>query len=58
MKKEIIGIVVSTENYKGEWAFKTKEKSYDADVCCALDEILGFETKEGQKFKIVIEEIL
>lgn len=55
-KKNIEGVI----NYDGmcdTWSFETDSHSYDGMVCGAIDQLLGIETVEGEKFRITIEKI-
>ena len=54
MKKEIIGYV---GDYNDNWYFKTEEESYEANVPIVIDELLGINSKDGDKFKITIEKL-
>lgn len=54
VKNEIIG-TVRTDGYN--WYFETEEELYTADVPTALDELLGTDTEEGDKYRITIEKI-
>lgn len=53
MKKEIIGFVCE---YSDAWLFET-ETDYYYNVPVALDELLGVETQNGEKYKITIEKL-
>ena len=55
MKKEIIGYV---GDYNDNWHFKTEEESYGANASIVvIDEFLGIDSKDGDKFKITIEKL-
>lgn len=54
MKKEIIGYV---GEYSDNWCFETEEESYRANVPIVIDELLGIDSKDGDKFKITIENL-
>ena len=54
MKKEIIGYV---GEYSDNWCFKTEEESYISNVPIVIDELLGIDSKDGDKFKITIEKL-
>lgn len=54
MKKEIIGYV---GEYNDNWCFETDEESYSSNIPAAIDEFLGIESKDGDKFKITIEKL-
>lgn len=54
MKKEIIGCV---NYYSGNWSFETDEESYSFNIPSVIDELLGIESKDGDKFKITIEKL-
>lgn len=58
MKKRIIeGIVTCNNERNNDWSFETEEQSYSNNICSAIDEILDCETKDGEKFRIIIEKI-
>lgn len=54
MKSEIIG-AVRTDGHN--WYFETEEKLFSANVPTALDELIGTDSEEGDKYKITIEKI-
>lgn len=54
MKKEIIGYV---GEYNDGWVFENKKESYGANVVIAIDELLGVDSKDGDKFKITIKKL-
>lgn len=55
MKKEIIGYV---RKYNGYWFFENEEeKCYSAEVVAAIDELLGTDSRNENKFKITIEKL-
>lgn len=54
MKKEIVG-VVTHGGY--DWYFESDDTSYSNDVVVALDELLGEETKVGDRYKVTIEKL-
>lgn len=54
MKKEIIGFV---GEYSDDWVFETETDCYSSGVPAALDELLGCETQDGEKYKITIEKL-
>lgn len=54
MKKEIIGFV---GEYSDDWVFETETDCYSSGVPSALDELLGCETQDGEKYKITIEKL-
>lgn len=54
MKKEIIGFV---GEYSDTWMFETDTDCYSANIPTALDELLGYETQDGEKYKITIEKL-
>ena len=54
MKKEFIGYV---GEYSDNWCFETDKESYSANVPTAIDELLGIDSQDGDKFKITIEKL-
>lgn len=54
MKKEIIGYV---GEYNDDWFFENEKESYSSNVPTAIDELLGIDSKDGDKFKITIEKL-
>lgn len=54
MKKEITGFV---GEYSGDWCFENETDYYSSNVPSALDELLGHETQDGEKYKITIEKL-
>lgn len=54
MKKEIIGYV---GEYNDGWFFENEKESYSSNVPTAIDELLGIDSKDGDKFKITIEKL-
>lgn len=54
MKKEFIGFV---GEYSDTWTFETDTHQFSSNVPAVLDELLGIETKNGDKFKITIEKL-
>lgn len=54
MKKEIIGYV---KEDNGNWGFDSDKESYSSNVPTAIDELLGIDSKDGDKFKITIEKL-
>ena len=54
MKIEIVGYI--TEDDDG-WYFETDKETYGANVPTAIDELLGIDTEDGDKFKITIEKL-
>lgn len=54
MKKEFIGCV---NYYRGDWSFETDEESYSCNIPSVIDELLGIDSEDGDKFKITIEKL-
>ena len=54
MKKEMIGYVNEENDI---WAFENDEESYSSNVATAIDELLGIDSQDGDKFRIVIEKL-
>lgn len=54
MKKEIIGYV---GQYNDGWFFVNEKECYDNNVVALIDELLGIDSKDGDKFKITIEKL-
>ena len=58
MKKKIIeGIITCNDENNSDWSFKTEKDSMSSNICSVIDEILEYETKAGEKFRITIEKI-
>ena len=58
MKKKIIeGIITCNDENNSDWSFETEKDSMSSNICSEIDEILEYETKAGEKFKITIEKI-
>ena len=57
MKKEIIGHVTDRSGVKSYYTFENNEHRYSMNVVNALDELLDIRTKNGNKFKITIEQL-
>jgi hypothetical protein len=43
--------------YSDGWLFETDTNSYSQQVCAAIDELMGEFSKDGDKFKIIIEKL-
>lgn len=54
MKKEFIGYV---GEYSDNWCFETDKEIFSANVPTAIDELLGIDSQDGDKFKITIEKM-
>lgn len=54
MKKEIVGCVSEENNI---WGFGNDEESYSSNVATAIDDLLGIDSQDGDKFRIVIEKL-
>ena len=50
MKKKIIeGIITCNDENNSDWSFETEKDSMSSNICSAIDEILEYETKAGEK---------
>lgn len=56
MKKEIIGYVGSESGGVG-WFFSTDDSEYSYNIPRAIDEVLGIESEDGDRFRITIEKL-
>ena len=54
MKKEIIGYVKEDND---NWGFDNDKESYSSNVPTAIDELLGIDSQNGDKFRITIEKL-
>lgn len=54
MKKEIIGCV---GQYNDVWFFENEKECYDNNIVAFIDELLGINSEDGDKFKITIEKL-
>lgn len=54
MKKEVLGFVWQ---HSDGWIFENDTQSYSSGIPSAIDELLGIETKDGEKYKITIEKL-
>lgn len=53
-KKEIIGYVKEDND---NWGFDNDKESYSSNVPTAIDELLGIDSQDGDKFRITIEKL-
>lgn len=54
MKKEIIGYI---KEGNGNWFFENEKECYGSDIPAAIDQLLGINSQDGNKFKITVEKI-
>ena len=54
--KVIVGTICENNPDSG-WTFCSRMKTYDSNVCAAIDDLFGEYTKDGDKFKITIEKL-
>lgn len=54
MTKVIEGTVI---NGDGGWSFKTESNSFSNFILIALDELLDYETEDGERYRITIERL-
>ena len=54
LKTTITGYV---GEYSDTWLFETNNRTFDINVVRAIDELLLYETKDGDEIKITIEKV-
>lgn len=52
MIKEITGCVTEDNS---NWYFETDKETYSSNIPAAIDELLGIDSQDGDRFKITIE---